>query len=91
MMARSAAAERAAVSNAASWGALPETTTGASDARSPAQAEADPCGSRSTKAVVRPACSPATASPHARVVLPAPPFRLMRATVYMASQTSTVS
>ena len=81
MMARLAPASRAAVSRAGSWSAWPEITAGVSATRRLAHAEADPCGSRSTSTVVSLARSPATAIPHASVVFPAPPFRLMSATV----------
>ena len=54
----------------------------------PVHVEAEPCGSRSTSAVTSPSCSLATAGPHASVAFPVPPFRLMSATVKMASQSS---
>ena len=59
-------------------------TTGSSAWRRSAQLAAEACGSRSITAVLRPLAAKATAKCRATVVLPAPPFWLMSATVCMA-------
>ena len=61
-----------------------EMTTGSSASRRSAQLAAEACGSRSMIAVLRPLLAKATARCRATVVLPAPPFWLMSATVCMA-------
>ena len=66
--------------NRAAWA---ETTAGEGLPRLSDQLEADACGSRSKRAVFMPRCSAATARWMAMVVLPAPPFWLIMAIVFM--------